>query len=86
MNPSARLALSLLAALVLWWPTMLASLRGDLDLTAGVARLAVAVLLAWFRIGLVGRLVHGYGAEPDPAPDDEDDPRRSERGSGYARR
>ena len=79
MNPSARLALSLLGALLLWWPTMVASLEGSLDLTTGVVRLAVALLIMWVGIGVVGRLVTAYGATTEDesrAEDRTDDPAR----------
>lgn len=75
MNAPARLSVALLAALVLWWPTMAATLRGDVDLLHGALRYVAAFLFARLAIGALARLVDGYSkAGVEVRPDEQDDP------------
>jgi len=69
MNPAARLSLALVAGLVLWLPTLSATLRGDVDLFEAAIRYLVGFLLARLAVGLLARLIHSYvdGAEQDVA-------------------
>jgi hypothetical protein len=67
VNPNVRLSCSLVAALVLWWPTATACLDGDVDLAAAALRFGVALAGAWLGIGLLGRLVRAYTAEAEAA-------------------
>ena len=60
MNPSARLSIALLLALVLWLPTLSASLRGDVDLSVAAIRYLLAFLLARVAVSGVARLADTY--------------------------
>lgn len=66
MNPSFRFTLSLLVSLVLWAPTALACLRGDVDLGAAGVRYLAGFLVAHLATGVLGRLATAYRRiEPD---------------------
>lgn len=67
MNASARLSAALLTALVLWWPTLSATLRGEQDLAAGALRYLAAFLFARLAIEGLALLCRHY------APVTEDD-------------
>jgi hypothetical protein len=71
MNPSARLSISLLLALVLWLPTLSASLRGDVDLSVAAVRYLLAFLLARVAVGGVAKLLEGYAQPTDDEPVDD---------------
>jgi hypothetical protein len=71
MNPAARLSVSLLLGLVLWLPTLSASLRGDLDLSAAATRYLLAFLLARVAVGGVVKLLEGYARPSDDEPADD---------------
>jgi hypothetical protein len=62
MNPNAVFSASLISSLILWFPSMQACLRGDLDLApAGLRYLAALVVsrLAW---SFLSRLITSYRA------------------------
>lgn len=60
MNPAAQLSASLLAALLLWLPSVSATLRGDLDLPTAAVRYLLAFVLARLAIGGISRLFVSY--------------------------
>jgi hypothetical protein len=60
MNGDTKWALIALGSLVLWLPAFLATLNGDLDLTAGAMRYLVALAVAWLAVGAFASLVGGY--------------------------
>lgn len=62
MNPAAHLSLALVSGLVLWLPTLSATLRGDADLFAAAIRYLVGFVFAWVAIGLLARLIHSYAS------------------------
>ena len=67
MNPNAVFSASLITSLVLWFPSMQACRRGDLDLApAGLRYLAALVVsrLAW---SFLSRLIGSYRATHEPA-------------------
>jgi hypothetical protein len=72
MNPNAAFSASLLVSLVLWLPSMLAALRGELDTPAAGLRYLAALLLSRFAVGGLARLLSAYRAAavtvPPPAP------------------
>jgi hypothetical protein len=68
VNPSTVFSASLLASLVLWLPSMLACLRGDLDLASAGLRYLGALVLARLVLGGLARLVNGYHSPPPPSP------------------
>ena len=69
MNPHARMSISLVLSLVLWYPSLRACLAGDVDILAGSLRWALGFGLAWFAVGAIGALVRAY--TPEPSEDDE---------------
>jgi hypothetical protein len=81
MNPNSAFSLSLLVSLVLWLPSVLASLRGDLDMTAAGLRYLAALTLSRFAVGGVARLLSAYrsvssGLPPAEIPSQAETPRR----------
>lgn len=76
VHPATRLAASLVASLVLWLPSALACLRGDIDLPAAGLRYLAALALAKLTVGLLAHLVASYrgGAEGPPPRRRRDDP------------
>ena len=70
MNPNAVFSASLVTSLVLWYPSMQACLRGDLDLTPAALRYLAALTVARIAMSFLARLVNAYGAaQPaDPPP------------------
>jgi hypothetical protein len=78
---------SLLLSLVLWLPSVLASLRGDLDMTAAGLRYLAALTLSRFAVGVVARLLSAYRAAGPPraeSPSKPETPRRRKQDSADA--
>lgn len=73
MNPAARLSIALLVGLVLWLPTLGATMRGDVDLPESAIRYLVAFLLARVAVAGLARLVQGYVAVDDEDGEPMDD-------------
>lgn len=65
MNPAARLSAALLVGLVLWLPSLSASMRGEIDLPEAAMRYLVAFLLARVAVGFLTRLVSTYAQTGD---------------------
>ena len=83
MNPNTVFSASLVTSLVLWFPSMQACLRGDLDLGAAGLRYLAALLVSRLAMNGLARLVNAYRATqqptdaPPPArPDSEPAPKR----------
>ena len=72
MNPNTMFSASLVASLVLWFPSMQACLRGDLDLTPAGLRYLAALAVSRLAMGFLARLVNAYRAAQhhDPAAAD----------------
>ena len=70
MNPNTVFSASLVTSLVLWYPSMQACLRGDLDLTPAALRYLAALTVARIGMNFLARLVNAYGAaqHADPPP------------------
>jgi hypothetical protein len=75
MNPNTVFSASLVTSLVLWFPSMQACLRGDLDLTPAALRYLAALTVARIAMNFLARLVNTYGAaQPaDPPPANTED-------------
>lgn len=72
MNPNTAFSASLVTSLVLWYPSMQACLRGDLDLTPAALRYLAALTVSRLAMNFLARLLNAYRAaqEPDrPAPE-----------------
>jgi hypothetical protein len=77
MNPNTAFSLSLLLSLVLWLPSMLAALRGEIDTSTAGLRYLAALLLSRFAVGGVARLLSAYrSAAAVPPPAKPEVPRR----------
>jgi hypothetical protein len=76
MNPNTVFSASLVTSLVLWYPSMQACLRGDLDLTPAALRYLAALTVARVAMNFLARLVHSYRAaqHADPPPDTQATP------------
>ena len=68
MNPNTVFSASLVTSLVLWFPSMQACLRGDLDLAAGGLRYLAAFFVSRLALGGIARLVTAYRATADQEP------------------
>ena len=62
MNPNTVFSASLVASLLLWFPSMLACLRGDLDLAPAGLRYVAALTASRLAMGFLARLVSAYRA------------------------
>jgi hypothetical protein len=79
MNPNTAFSASLLLSLVLWLPSVLASLRGDLDMTAAGLRYLAALALSRFAIGGLARLLSAYRAAAAPRAESASEPETPQR-------
>ena len=79
MNPASRLGCSLVASLVLWFPTLQACMRGDTDLASASIRYLVAFALATLAVNVLAGLVTGYASQSA-------EPRAGNPETGLARR
>jgi hypothetical protein len=68
MNPNAVFSATLVTSLLLWFPSMQACLRGDLDLTPAALRYLAALTVARLAMNLLARLVTAYRAAQAPVP------------------
>jgi hypothetical protein len=69
MNPNAVFSATLVTSLLLWYPSMQACLRGDLDLTPAALRYLAALTVARIGMNLLARLVSTYRT-PEHQPAD----------------
>ncbi|HEV7862217.1 MAG TPA: hypothetical protein VGR20_05930 [Acidimicrobiia bacterium] len=60
MNPNTVFSASLVASLVLWFPSMQACLRGDLDLAPAGLRYLAALVVSRLALNGLARLVNAY--------------------------
>ena len=69
MNPNTVFSASLVTSLLLWYPSMQACLRGDLDLAPAGLRYLAALTVSRLAMGGLARLVSAYRAAQhhDPA-------------------
>jgi hypothetical protein len=64
MNPNTVFSASLVTSLVLWFPSMQACLRGDLDLAPAGLRYIAALVVSRLALGGLARLINAYHAGP----------------------
>jgi hypothetical protein len=67
MNPNTVFSASLVASLVLWFPSMQACLRGDLDLASAGLRYVAALVVSRLALNFLARLINAYRAAPEGA-------------------
>ena len=78
MNPNTVFSASLVTSLLLWFPSMQACLRGDLDLAPAGLRYLAALTVSRLAMGGLARLVSAYrAAQPHDQPGADDPHRRS---------
>jgi hypothetical protein len=69
MNPNTVFSASLVTSLVLWFPSMQACLRGDLDLAPAGLRYVAALTVSRLAMSFLSRLVSAYrAAQHEEAP------------------
>ena len=68
MNPNTVFSASLVTSLVLWFPSMQACLRGDLDLPPAGLRYLAALAVSRLAMNGLARLVNAYRAAQEPHP------------------
>jgi hypothetical protein len=68
VDPALLFGLSLIASLVLWWPTLRGALNGSIDITVAGLRYLAALGLSWLCMFGVGTLVAGYNRAAAPSP------------------
>jgi hypothetical protein len=69
VDPAFTFAVALGVSLILWWPTMQNTMRGDLDITDAGIRYFLALALAWAGTYGICSLVAMYASNPRrPAP------------------
>jgi hypothetical protein len=66
MNPNTVFSASLVSSLVLWYPSMRACLRGDLDLAPAGLRYLAALVVSRLAMNGLARLVNAYRAAQAP--------------------
>jgi hypothetical protein len=66
MNPNIVFSASLVTSLVLWYPSMQACLRGDLELAPAGLRYLAALAVSRLALGFLARLVSAYQAAQHP--------------------
>jgi hypothetical protein len=66
VNPNTVFSASLVTSLVLWFPSMQACLRGDLDLPAAGLRYLAALVVSRLALNGLARLVNAYRAAQEP--------------------
>ena len=66
MNSNTVFSASLVTSLVLWWPSMQACLRGDLDLVPAALRYLAALVVSRLALNGIARLVNAYRAAQEP--------------------
>jgi hypothetical protein len=71
MNPAARLSVALIVGLVLWLPSLSASLDGSIELATAAVRFLVAFVFARVAVGCVSWLFQAYSAGGGQAATDE---------------
>jgi hypothetical protein len=66
MNPNTVFSASLVTSLVLWFPSMQAGLRGDLDLTQAALRYLAALTVSCLAMKFLARLLNAYRTPQQP--------------------
>jgi len=76
-GPEVLFALTLVASVVIWLPSLLAVISGDLALTTSIVRYVIGLIFSWVAIHAVSLLLRTYAKANAPeAPPADDTPRR----------
>ena len=85
VDPAFTFGVSLAISLVLWFPTLSGTMRGNIEITDAGIRYFLALAIAWAGVYGVSAIVAMYASTPnDPRPPAPPDP--SERAPAPARR
>jgi hypothetical protein len=69
VDPAFSFGVSLVVSLVLWYPTLRATMHGDIDITDAGIRYFLALALSWAGVYGVCALVAMYASQPrKPSP------------------
>ena len=69
VDPAFTFGVSLVVSLVLWYPTLRATMHGDIDITDSGIRYFLALAIAWGGVYGVAALVAMYASQPrEPTP------------------
>jgi hypothetical protein len=64
VDPTFTFGVSLVVSLVLWYPTLRATMNGDIDITDAGIRYFLALALAWAGVYGICALVAMYASQP----------------------
>ncbi len=64
VDPAFSFGISLIVSLLLWYPTLHATLHGDIDITTAGIRYLIALAIAWAGVYGIGALVAMYASQP----------------------
>ncbi len=68
VDPALLFGLSLIASLVLWWPTFRGALNGSIDITVAGLRYLAALGLSWVCMFGIGTLIATYNRSTQSGP------------------
>jgi hypothetical protein len=69
VDPAFSFGVALIVSLVLWYPTLHATLHGDIDITDGGIRYLLALAISWAGVYGICALVAMYASKPrQPRP------------------
>ena len=79
VDPAFTFGVSLVVSLVLWYPTLRATMDGDIDITDAGIRYFLALALSWAGVYGISAIVAMYAGQPRrPSPPPEHPARRRE--------
>jgi len=79
VDPAFTFGVSLVVSLVLWYPTLRATMDGDIDITDAGIRYFLALALSWAGVYGISAIVAMYASQPRrPSPPPEHPARRRE--------
>jgi hypothetical protein len=79
VDPAFTFGVSLVVSAVLWYPTLRATMAGDIDITDAGIRYFLALALSWAAVYGICAIVAMYASQPRrPAPPDHPNRRRED--------
>jgi hypothetical protein len=66
VDPAFTFAVSLAVSLILWYPTLRATMNGDIEITNAGIRYFLALAIAWCGVYGVSAIVAMYAGKPRP--------------------
>lgn len=68
VDPAFSFGISLVVSLLLWFPTLQATLHGDIDVTDAGIRYLIALAIAWAGVYGICAIVAMYASQPPRQP------------------